>query len=166
MTPALRNAKKIVSDLKENTPKSNASESKNNRNSKHPLLLQSATKKLKKQQKVQPELRDKHQSDYQKNRDNVLVSNLQSKMSHTKMKTDNTTTDGTTWEMIHKDTKIHGSNHSLIFSNLENLDNKQISSQLPTIVVETYRDKISNQLVRGPTGKHGNLSCFSDDRKD
>ena len=152
---------KLVSDLKKNTPKSNAIVSKNNCNSKHPLSLLSATKKSKKRQKVQPKLRDKHQSDHQKNRDDVLVSNLQSEMSHTKTKTDNTTTDGTTQEMIDKDTNIHGSNHSLIFSNLENSDNKQISSQLPTIVVEIHRNKTSNQLVRGPTGKHGNPSCFS-----
>ena len=157
---------KLVSDLKMKYAKSNAIVFKTNRNSKHPLSSSLATTKSKKRQKVKPKLRDKHLSECQKNRDQVLLSNLKSEMSHTKTKTDNTTTDGTTGEMLHKDTKIHRSNHSLILSNIEMSDNKDISSQLPIIVVETYRDKISNQIVRGPAGKHGNPSCFSDNRKD
>ena len=40
------------------------------------------------------------------------------------------------------------------------------SCALPIIVVETYRDKNSKQLVKGPDGKQGDPLCFSNDRKD
>ena len=37
---------------------------------------------------------------------------------------------------------------------------------LPIIVVETYRDKKSTQIVKGPCGKQGDPMCFSNTRKD
>ena len=40
------------------------------------------------------------------------------------------------------------------------------SHALPIIVVETYRDKKSKQLVKGPDGRQGDESCFSANRRD
>ena len=63
----------------------------------------------------------------------------------------------------HDCTKDEVDNESLIFDELEDGSSHAL---LPTIVVETCQEKTNNKLVRGPKGKQGDPSCFSNNRKD